>query len=317
MLSRLATFPGTPGPVVIIVMDGYGLPSTDAGSAIAAARKPTLDACSPDIRTSALRAHGTAVGLPSDDDMGNSEVGHNAHRRRPGLRPGRAAGRTSAIATGAMFAGDGVAARSLPAHGADGSGCTSSACSPTATCTATSTTSMAMLQRGQGEGVQDGARPRRCSTAATCRRRSALDLRRAARGVARRAQRAAAVDCRIASRRRPDEHHDGPLRGRLERWSSAAGRRTCSASGAQFARRAEAVRDLLRRAIPAIIDQDLPPFVIAQDGKPVGADRGRRRRGVLQLPRRPRDRDHAARSRRTTSTSFDRVPRPERDSTPA
>lgn len=25
-----------------------------------------------------VRAHGMAVGLPSDDDMGNSEVGHNA-----------------------------------------------------------------------------------------------------------------------------------------------------------------------------------------------------------------------------------------------
>ena len=25
-----------------------------------------------------MKAHGTAVGLPSDDDMGNSEVGHNA-----------------------------------------------------------------------------------------------------------------------------------------------------------------------------------------------------------------------------------------------
>jgi len=66
------------GPVVLIVMDGYGLSKTDAGSAIAAANKPTLDklfAQHPNIR---LRAHGTAVGMPSDEDMGNSEVGHNA-----------------------------------------------------------------------------------------------------------------------------------------------------------------------------------------------------------------------------------------------
>jgi len=78
MLETLASFPGIPGPVVIIVMDGYGLPKNDTGSAIAAARKPTLDrlfANYPNIR---LRAHGTAVGMPSDDDMGNSEVGHNA-----------------------------------------------------------------------------------------------------------------------------------------------------------------------------------------------------------------------------------------------
>jgi len=78
MLKKLASFPGISGPVVTIVMDGYGLPKNDTGSAIAAARKPTLDrlfAAYPNIR---LRAHGTAVGMPSDDDMGNSEVGHNA-----------------------------------------------------------------------------------------------------------------------------------------------------------------------------------------------------------------------------------------------
>jgi len=78
MLEKLSTFAGVPGPVVIIVMDGYGLPKSEAGSAIAAARKPVLDrlfAAYPNVR---LRAHGTAVGMPSDDDMGNSEVGHNA-----------------------------------------------------------------------------------------------------------------------------------------------------------------------------------------------------------------------------------------------
>ena len=78
MLQKLTNFQGIQGPVVIIVMDGYGLPKIDVGSAIAAAKKPTLDrlfANYPNIR---LRAHGTAVGMPSDDDMGNSEVGHNA-----------------------------------------------------------------------------------------------------------------------------------------------------------------------------------------------------------------------------------------------
>lgn len=78
MLKKLANFQGIPGPVVIVVMDGYGLPASNVGSAIAAARKPTLDrlfAHYPNIR---LRAHGVAVGMPSDEDMGNSEVGHNA-----------------------------------------------------------------------------------------------------------------------------------------------------------------------------------------------------------------------------------------------
>jgi len=78
MLQKSPSFAGIAGPVVTIVLDGYGLPKSDAGSAIAAAVKPTLDrlfANYPNIR---LQAHGTAVGMPSDDDMGNSEVGHNA-----------------------------------------------------------------------------------------------------------------------------------------------------------------------------------------------------------------------------------------------
>ncbi len=78
MLQKNTVFPPVSGPIVVVVMDGYGLPKNDVGSAIAAARKPVLDrlfAHSPHIR---LRAHGTAVGMPSDDDMGNSEVGHNA-----------------------------------------------------------------------------------------------------------------------------------------------------------------------------------------------------------------------------------------------
>ncbi len=78
MLQKLSTSSGIAGPVLVIVMDGYGLPANDLGSAIAAARKPNLDrlfASCPNVR---LRAHGTAVGMPSDDDMGNSEVGHNA-----------------------------------------------------------------------------------------------------------------------------------------------------------------------------------------------------------------------------------------------
>ena len=66
------------GPVVLVVMDGYGISKTDVGSAIAAARKPNLDRLFSEHPHILLRAHGRAVGMPSDDDMGNSEVGHNA-----------------------------------------------------------------------------------------------------------------------------------------------------------------------------------------------------------------------------------------------
>jgi 2,3-bisphosphoglycerate-independent phosphoglycerate mutase len=86
-------------------MDGYGLPKTDVGSAIAAAKKPTLDrlfAHYPNIR---LRAHGTAVGMPSDDDMGNSEVGHNAIGAGQVYSQG-ASLVSNAIASGAIWQGE-------------------------------------------------------------------------------------------------------------------------------------------------------------------------------------------------------------------
>lgn len=66
------------GPVVLIIMDGVGLTDSTAGNAVFLANKPTLGACMSNYPMLKLKAHGKAVGLPSDDDMGNSEVGHNA-----------------------------------------------------------------------------------------------------------------------------------------------------------------------------------------------------------------------------------------------
>jgi 2,3-bisphosphoglycerate-independent phosphoglycerate mutase len=105
MLNKLSNFPGVQGPVVIIVMDGYGIPKTDVGSAIAAAQKPTLDRLFADYPHITLRAHGTAVGMPSDDDMGNSEVGHNAIGAGQVYSQG-AALVANAIASGAIWEGE-------------------------------------------------------------------------------------------------------------------------------------------------------------------------------------------------------------------
>lgn len=105
MLQKLSSFPGVQGPVVIIVMDGYGIPKSDVGSAIAAARKPTLDRLFADYPNIQLRAHGTAVGMPSDDDMGNSEVGHNAIGAGQIYSQG-AALVADAIASGAIWQGE-------------------------------------------------------------------------------------------------------------------------------------------------------------------------------------------------------------------
>jgi len=77
-LKRIENFAGVEGPVLTIVMDGVGLTAPTEGNAVAKAVTPNLDRLMRDYPMVRLKAHGTAVGLPSDDDMGNSEVGHNA-----------------------------------------------------------------------------------------------------------------------------------------------------------------------------------------------------------------------------------------------
>ena len=65
-------------PIVLVVMDGVGKGDGGSGDAVAVAKTPTLDKLLSTCPHTYLKAHGTAVGLPSDEDMGNSEVGHNA-----------------------------------------------------------------------------------------------------------------------------------------------------------------------------------------------------------------------------------------------
>ncbi len=76
-LVKNPNFAGT-RPVLTIVMDGVGLAPAGEANAVALARTPNLDKLLKDYPVIKLQAHGMAVGLPSDDDMGNSEVGHNA-----------------------------------------------------------------------------------------------------------------------------------------------------------------------------------------------------------------------------------------------
>ena len=77
-LNKSEKFSGVKGPLLTIVMDGVGIAPDNGANAVATANTPTLDRIMKEYPTLAIKAHGTAVGLPSDDDMGNSEVGHNA-----------------------------------------------------------------------------------------------------------------------------------------------------------------------------------------------------------------------------------------------
>jgi len=77
-LKPLENFKKRPGPLLLIVMDGVGIGKPYEGNAVWKAKTPNLDKLMAAPLYTQLQAHGKAVGLPTDDDMGNSEVGHNA-----------------------------------------------------------------------------------------------------------------------------------------------------------------------------------------------------------------------------------------------
>ncbi|MEA4863460.1 MAG: 2,3-bisphosphoglycerate-independent phosphoglycerate mutase [Victivallaceae bacterium] len=104
-LKRNPKFQTRRGPVVLVILDGVGFGKYADGDAVKAASKPELDRLMATCPWTELKAHGTAVGMPSDDDMGNSEVGHNA------MGAGRVFAQgaklvAEAVDSGRMFDGD-------------------------------------------------------------------------------------------------------------------------------------------------------------------------------------------------------------------
>ena len=103
-LAKNAKFQGRRGPVVLVIMDGVGIGKYKEGDAVLDSNTPFLHKLMDTMPMTTLKAHGTAVGLPSDADMGNSEVGHNA------MGCGRIFSQgamlvSEAIGSGKMFAG--------------------------------------------------------------------------------------------------------------------------------------------------------------------------------------------------------------------
>ena len=104
-LKKNPKWKGRRGPVVLVIMDGVGYGKYEEGDAVKASRMDWLNKLTELSPHTKLKAHGTAVGLPSDADMGNSEVGHNA------MGCGRVFAQgaklvSTAIETGSMFAAD-------------------------------------------------------------------------------------------------------------------------------------------------------------------------------------------------------------------
>jgi 2,3-bisphosphoglycerate-independent phosphoglycerate mutase len=86
-------------------MDGVGIGRGDEGDAVARAYTPTLDWLRTLPSATQLAAHGKAVGMPSDADMGNSEVGHNAIGAGRVFEQGASLVEQS-ITSGALFRGE-------------------------------------------------------------------------------------------------------------------------------------------------------------------------------------------------------------------
>ena len=81
-LEKLESFAGRTGPLLTIIMDGVGIGQENGGNAVFLAKPKNLIDFEKESRSrnlyTQLKAHGLSVGLPSEKDMGNSEVGHNA-----------------------------------------------------------------------------------------------------------------------------------------------------------------------------------------------------------------------------------------------
>lgn len=81
-LSKFTKFTPRKGPLLLVILDGWGVGKEDQGNSIFRAKIPNMKALQAEATKNhlyrTLKAHGPWVGLPSDKDMGNSEVAHNA-----------------------------------------------------------------------------------------------------------------------------------------------------------------------------------------------------------------------------------------------
>lgn len=262
-LKKSTKFGGAEGPVVTIVMDGVGLASDNAANAVKAAHTPTLDACMQKYPMVRLKAHGTAVGLPSDDDMGNSEVGHNALGAGQVFAQG-AKLVSNSIESGKMYASE--TWKTLIGRTKErGSTLHFLGLFSDGNVHAHIDHLRAMLVRAKEEGVHR-VRLHILIDGRDVGETSALEyiepFEKFLDGL-----RAPDFDVKIAS-------GGGRMQITMDRYEAdwkmvERGWRThVLGEGRQFATAAEAVRSY--RAELHVIDQDLPPFVIAENGTPVG-----------------------------------------------
>ena len=263
VLNKSKNFDGVRGPVLTIVMDGIGIAPETVSNAVATAFTPNLDMLMHVYPTLSLKAHGTAVGLPSDDDMGNSEVGHNALGAGQVFAQG-AKLVTQSIESGKMFASEtwqtvvsNVKENNSTLHflGLFSDGNVHSHIDHL----------KAMIVRAKEEGISN-VRIHILIDGRDVGETSALEyINPFEQFIASLSDETCCI--KIAS-------GGGRMKITMDRYEAnwamvELGWKThVLGEGRQFETAAEAVETY--RAEYKVIDQDLPPFVIAEDGKPVG-----------------------------------------------
>ncbi|MFA6716556.1 MAG: 2,3-bisphosphoglycerate-independent phosphoglycerate mutase [Victivallaceae bacterium] len=263
-LKKNPSFSRRRGPVVLMIMDGVGFGKYSDGDAFLKAYTPELDNLMKTCPFTELKAHGAAVGMPSDEDMGNSEVGHNA------IGCGRVFAQGAklvddAVKSGSIFQGETwkeIITHCKTRNGAlhflglfsDGN------------VHSNINHLKAMLKEAKAEGITK-ARIHILLDGRDVPATSALDyvnpFEEFLAGL-----NADGVDFRIAS-------GGGRMVITMDRYNAdwnmvRKGWEThVLGKGAQYPNAHAAITDL-RAQKPGILDQDLPPFVIAENGKPLG-----------------------------------------------
>ena len=252
-------------PIVLVVMDGVGESADETGNMVLKASTPTLDALKANDPFRLIRASGTAVGLPSDSDMGNSEVGHNALGCGQIYSQGTKLVDES-ISSGVIYASG--AWKEL-VSGLKDSGGTLHFIGLLSDGNVHSNIShlLAMLEEAKAEGVRK-VRIHILLDGRDVSPVSALDyVDQLENALA--ALNGESFDGRIAS-------GGGRMQITMDRYQADWGMVEkgwnihVHGEGRQFASAREAI-EAYRKEQPGIIDQDLPGFVIAEDGVPVGA----------------------------------------------
>ena len=263
-LKKLENYNAPDGPVVLVIMDGVGIGQGDAGDMVAHASTPTLDWLKENALYTTLKAHGAAVGMPSDDDMGNSEVGHNA------IGSGRVFDQGAllvkrAVASGDIYKGD-VWQKMTGAIAADNTlhfiGLLSDG-----NVHSHIDILLNMLSQAQSQGIKK-VRVHTLLDGRDVPPMSALEYVSALEEHLASINQSGDFDYCIAS-------GGGRLYITMDRYNAdwpmvQRGWNThVRGEGRQFETAASAI-ETLRAETPGVIDQDLKEFVITRDGKPVG-----------------------------------------------